>query len=74
MSAVFFSIALVVFMVFIAPIWLFLFYRNKRQAALGLNQEDVEKLRALHARAEKLNERVLTLERILDAESPNWRG
>ncbi|MDG3088349.1 envelope stress response membrane protein PspB [Vibrio hannami] len=64
---------LVVFLIFVAPLWLFLHYRSKRTSASGLSQEDYEKLEALTVKAESLQKRVNSLERILDSETPNWR-
>ncbi|MEZ8825023.1 envelope stress response membrane protein PspB [Vibrio amylolyticus] len=65
---------LMVFLIFVAPLWLFLHYRGKRNAGTGLTQEDNQRIQSLSEQAEKLQSRVATLERILDAESPNWRS
>lgn len=64
---------LVVFLIFVAPLWLFLHYRSKKTSASGLSQEDYEKLESLSAKAESLQKRVNSLEQILDSETPNWR-
>lgn len=73
MSMLFISIPLMIFLFFVAPIWLFLHYRSKKQINEGLTSYDVEALKDLSERAEKLQRRVQTLERILDVESPDWR-
>ncbi|BCL70078.1 Phage shock protein B [Vibrio nigripulchritudo MADA3029] len=73
MSAAFITAPLIVFLIFVAPIWLVLHYRSKRKTAQGLSDEDFEKLQSLTRQAEAMQQRVQTLERILDAESPNWR-
>ncbi|GAA03796.1 MULTISPECIES: envelope stress response membrane protein PspB [Photobacterium] len=73
MSMGFISVPLVVFMIVVAPLWLILHYRSKRQAGEGLSGEDQKKLETLVARAEDMQERIVTLERILDAEVPRWR-
>ncbi|WP_305423912.1 envelope stress response membrane protein PspB [Photobacterium leiognathi] len=73
MSMGFISVPLVVFMIVVAPLWLILHYRSKRQADEGLSGEDQKKLETLVARAEDMQERIVTLERILDAEVPRWR-
>lgn len=73
MSMAFLSVPLVLFCIFVAPIWLFLHYRSKRMVGQGLSGEDFQLLHSLTERAEKLQQRVDTLERILDVESPNWR-
>ncbi|PSU33310.1 envelope stress response membrane protein PspB [Photobacterium lutimaris] len=64
---------LVVFMIFVAPLWLVLHYRSKKHVSEGLSGDDQEKLQELVARAEQMQERIVTLERILDAEVPQWR-
>ncbi|PWI34887.1 envelope stress response membrane protein PspB [Vibrio albus] len=73
MSGVFLVGPLIVFLIFVAPLWLFLHYRNKRKSDTGLNEEDYEALQRLSAKADVLQQRVETLERILDVETPNWR-
>ncbi|MDN3613104.1 MAG: envelope stress response membrane protein PspB [Vibrio gallaecicus] len=64
---------LTVFLIFVAPLWLFLHYRSKRKSGDGLSTEDLERLNVLSERAEAMQDRVKTLEKILDAESPSWR-
>ncbi|KLV09016.1 phage-shock protein [Photobacterium aquae] len=65
---------LVVFMIFVAPLWLILHYRSKKLSSEGLSGEDHQKLQDLVVRAEQMQQRIVTLERILDAEAPQWRG
>ena len=72
-SAAFLTVPLVIFCVFVAPIWLLLHYRSKRQIGKGLNQDDAERLNALVERTDILQKRVRVLERILDDEAPSWR-
>lgn len=69
----FFAFPLAVFFIFVAPLWLFLHYRSKGKTAQGLSQEDAQLLTSMTERAETMQRRVETLEKILDAESPNWR-
>lgn len=69
----FFAFPLAVFFIFVAPLWLFLHYRSKGKTAQGLSQEDAQLLKSMTERAETMQRRVETLEKILDAESPNWR-
>ncbi|ELV8677773.1 envelope stress response membrane protein PspB [Vibrio vulnificus] len=64
---------LIVFLIFVAPLWLFLHYRSQRKVGCGLSDIDLQKLESLSGQAEKLQSRIDTLERILDAENPNWR-
>ncbi len=64
---------LIVFLIFVAPLWLLLHYRSQRKVGSGLSDIDLQKLESLSGQAEKLQSRIDTLERILDAENPNWR-
>lgn len=64
---------LIVFLIFVAPLWLFLHYRSKKRTSSGLSQEDFQRLQSLSDKADAMQQRVETLERILDEQSPNWR-
>lgn len=74
MTMAFLSIPLVVFLVFVAPIWLWLHYRSNRHAVKGLNGQEGEQLQALAERVKKLQIRIHSLESILDEESSDWRA
>lgn len=64
----------IIFMVIVAPIWLILHYRSKKQVNQGLSEEEYMTLQELADKAEKMADRIQTLEAILDAESPQWRN
>lgn len=64
----------IIFMIFVAPIWLFLHYRSKRQVSQGLTDEEYQELHNLAQKAETMAQRISTLESILDHESPHWRS
>ncbi|OBP14733.1 phage shock protein B [Rheinheimera sp. SA_1] len=68
-----FAVPLMMFMVFVAPIWVIMHYRSKRKMSEGLSETELNQLNDLSNRAEKMADRIKTLEAILDAESPNWR-
>ena len=65
---------IIIFMVIVAPIWLVLHYRSKRQVSQGLTEEEFSQLNDLISKADKMAARIETLEAILDTESPEWRG
>ena len=65
---------IIIFMIVVAPIWLVLHYRSKRQVSQGLTEEEFSQLNDLIAKADKMAARIETLEAILDSESPEWRG
>ncbi len=54
---------IIVFMVVVAPLWLILHYRSKKH----------RQLLELAQKADKMAERVETLEALLDQEAPQWR-
>ncbi|MBE1286700.1 MAG: envelope stress response membrane protein PspB [Alteromonadaceae bacterium] len=67
------GVPMILFMLFVAPTWLILHYRSKRQLGKGLSENDVKDLQILADRAEQMSERIKTLESILDNEHPQWR-
>lgn len=58
---------LIIFMVIVAPIWLVLHYRSKRQISQGLSEDELALLRDLSQRADRFGQRLETLERLMDA-------
>lgn len=71
---VFIMIPVIVFMIIVAPIWLILHYRSKGQLNQGLSEGDYDQLQELAVTADKMANRIKTLEAILDAEAPQWRN
>ncbi|HCA76053.1 MAG: envelope stress response membrane protein PspB [Pseudomonadota bacterium] len=65
---------LIIFLIFVAPIWLILHYRSKKQVSQGLSAEEQVALQELAGKAEAMSERIQTLEAILDSEAPEWRN
>jgi len=65
---------IIIFLVVVAPIWLVLHYRSKRQISQGLSEEEYAQLSELSELADKMTDRIKTLESILDAETPEWRS
>ncbi|MFU9136159.1 envelope stress response membrane protein PspB [Erwinia tasmaniensis] len=73
MSALFLAIPLTIFMLFVAPVWLWLHYSNRQNGGAELSQSEVQRLQQLTADAKRMRERIQTLEEILNAEHPHWR-
>jgi len=67
-------VPLVVFLVIVAPIWLILHYATRNSASKRLTSKDEVLLEELHDNARRLAERIDSLERILDADTPEWRN
>jgi len=68
-----FLVPLIIFMIFVAPLWVVMHYRSKSKINQGLTDSELNQLNELTLKAEKMAERIKTLEAILDAESPRWR-
>jgi phage shock protein B len=64
---------LIVFLIFVAPIWIIAHYVTRWRTAKVLSAEDERMLAELWEMAPKLESRINTLERILDVEAPEWR-
>nr|WP_216628522.1 envelope stress response membrane protein PspB [Pseudoalteromonas caenipelagi] len=64
---------IILFMLVVAPLWLILHYRSKKQVSQGLSEHEHRQLLELASKAEKMAERVETLEALLDQEAPEWR-
>jgi phage shock protein B len=56
-----------------APLWIIFHYITKMKTAKGLTPEDEKMLAEVWESTKKMEDRIMTLERILDIESPTWR-
>ena len=63
----------VLFLIFVAPLWIILHYRSKGRSQGMLTADERAELERLASSAEDMRERIETLESILDAETPDWR-
>lgn len=66
-------VPLILFLVIVAPIWLILHYATRNSANKRLTTKDEDLLEDLHQSARRMEDRIQTLERILDADTPEWR-
>ena len=69
----FLHVPLVLFLVIVAPVWIISHYVTRWRTAKTLSAEDEKMLAELWEMAPKLESRINTLERILDADVPDWR-
>ncbi len=60
--------------IFVGMPWLFLHYTTKWKQAKTLTVDDENLLDDLNDTARRLEERVITIERIITAENPNWKN
>jgi len=56
------------------PLWIVFHYVTKMKTSKGLSSEDEKMLSEVWESTNRMEERIKTLERILDIEAPNWRG
>ena len=68
-----FFVPTVIFLTFVAPVWIFMHYRSKQGAQGSLSDAEREEMELLKGKADRMIERIETLEAILDAETPGWR-
>ncbi|WP_350306125.1 envelope stress response membrane protein PspB [Photorhabdus viridis] len=70
MSSIFIGIPLIIFVLFVLPIWLWLHYNSLNSNQSQLDQNEIQRLAE---RVQHMQARIKTLEDILDAEHPDWR-
>ena len=68
-----FFVPTVIFLTFVAPVWIFMHYRSKQRAQGSLSDAERDEMELLKRKADRMIERVETLEAILDAQTPDWR-
>jgi phage shock protein B len=64
----------VIGILFIGLPWLILHYVTKWKQAKTLTVDDENLLDDLHDTARRLEERMMTIERIMSADNPNWKS
>lgn len=69
----FFFVPMVLFLVIVAPIWIVMHYRSVNRSSRSLSEDDRESIDTMLVTVDKLNDRIASLEAILDADHPNWR-
>ncbi len=63
----------ILFVTVLAPLWIVFHYITKMKMSKGLTPEDEKMLTDVWESTKKMEDRIQTLERILDIESPSWR-
>lgn len=64
----------ILMVVCVLPLWIIFHYVTKWKQMKVMSPEDENTLGDMHRIAEKLEDRINTLERILDSEIPDWRS
>ncbi len=65
---------MVVGMLFVALPWLMLHYMTKWKQAKTLTVDDERLLDDMHDTARRLEDRLITIERIMTADNPEWKS
>ncbi len=64
----------VLLIVVILPLWIIFHYITKWKAMKTMSAEDETSLTEMRRTADRLEDRMRTMERILDSEVPDWRS
>ncbi len=64
---------LIIFLTIVVPLWLVLHYTYKNKSNQALSTDDEKMLEDVWENTRKMEDRIHTLERILDATNPDWR-
>lgn len=65
------EVPLILFLVIVAPIWIIAHYITRWRLAKTLSPEDEKQFAELWRMAERMDERIDSIERILEAEAPS---
>lgn len=68
-----FMVLAVLFLTIVAPIWIIFHYLTRWRTSRSLSAEDERMLAELWDSAQRMEGRITSLEKILDAEAPGWR-
>ena len=67
------EVVIILLVVVCLPLWIIFHYIFKIKSAKGLTPEDEKMLTEVWESTKRMEDRIVTLERILDIESPTWR-
>ena len=70
----FMFVPMIVFLTIVVPIWITLHYRSLNNSSRSLSDEDRESLEEMLETVDRMTDRIVNLEAILDADRPNWRN
>ncbi|WP_299625554.1 envelope stress response membrane protein PspB [Pelagibius sp.] len=68
-----FEVPVILFLAVVAPIWIIAHYATRWRATKSLSSDEEQLLEELWQSAERMEQRINSLERILDAEVTDWR-
>lgn len=70
----FMFIPVILLLTVVVPIWITLHYRSLNNSSRALSDEDRETLEEMLETVDRMTDRIVNLEAILDADRPNWRN
>ncbi|WP_417449956.1 envelope stress response membrane protein PspB [Kordiimonas sp.] len=68
------EVVAILLLVIVFPLWIIFHYITKWKQMKGITAEDEASLGDLRSAADRLEERLRTMERIMDDEVPDWRS
>ncbi|MEQ8355643.1 MAG: envelope stress response membrane protein PspB [Kiloniellaceae bacterium] len=68
-----FEVLGILFLAVVAPIWIIAHYTTRWKATKALSSDEEQLLEELWKSSERMEQRINSLERILDAEVTDWR-
>lgn len=70
----FMFVPMILLLTVVVPIWITLHYRSLNKSSRALSDEDREALEEMLETVDRMTDRIVNLEAILDADRPNWRN
>ena len=67
-------VPLLAFMLVVLPLWLILYFRDRNRQSRALSNEEWNEIRRTLDTTERLEQRLASLEAILDANQQGWRN
>ena len=67
------TLAVVLFLTIVLPLFIVLHFITRWKQAREISGDDEQMLEELYALSQRMEDRLLTLERILDDDRPEWR-
>ena len=67
------SLAVILFLTIVAPLFVVLHFVTKWKQSREISGDDERMLEEMYLLSQRLEDRLITLEKILDAELPDWR-
>ncbi len=68
-----FMVPTILFVLVVLPIWVTMHYRGMEKRINSLSESEREELLLLTQQTERMQERIESLEAILDEQTPDWR-